>query len=480
MATLGIDLGTSSLKAVIVEGDEIIVRSGRSVPKPGQDSAGRVELDARAYADLVREVIQSCIAEVGVIDGVAIVGQTPTMVLADSLLRPVRPALSWMDARAVTEAAMLSERLGDPIATVGTSLPWAAANLPAKLLWLRRHEADVLDSARWVLQLKDYIAALLTGQPCTDSWSSKGLTRVDRPEPALPVLEVAGLSQDVLPPVRDPWSTAGEVSRAGSEWSGIAQGTVVGVGWSDALAAMVPLGVFDDEMEFVATGTSDIVGFSFSGPPLSGGEGLLEVPAAATGTLTVRYGPTQSSGGSLAWLASLLGLTVDECLRRVGEIVDWDVPTFLPYLEGERAPIWRHDVAAIFEGVRGRHDRGAFIRAVLLGVACSARHVLESGGRSLPTSGMVRLGGGPSRNQHWSYLRAAVLGRPVEVLAESELSALGAALLARAATGCSLRGLATGVLARATVVRPSVEDVAAGQVAYEKYSRAVAVALGAG
>jgi xylulokinase len=142
------------------------------------------------------------------------------------------------------------------------------------------------------------------------------------------------------------------------------------------------------------------------------------------------YGPTQSGGGSLVWYNDAFDLNWDfKISQNIENII------FLPYLEGERAPIWDPDAKGVFVGIKTKHNQSNFARAVLEGVAFSVRHVLEN---AMDVTGIepdrIRLTGGGSRNRVWNQIRADVLGITVETLVVDDSSTLGAAMLAALGT----------------------------------------------
>jgi xylulokinase len=455
---LGLDLGTSSLKALVVTGDgEVVARASAAYPTRS-DGPGRAEQDPADWLVAVSTVVRA----LPTVDGVALAGHTPSLVAVDAAGEPVRPAVTWQDVRASAEAAELAAVLGDERPLVGGRLPWNPAYLPAKLLWLARAG---LGATRWLLQPKDAVNLALTGVAGTDPWGSKGLCRVDTGAVVAPVFDLAGVSPDLLPPRHDAWARLGAVDDRGAAWSGLPAGTPVAVGWTDALAGMLGIGAFAEPGAFVLAGTSDIAGTTLGGPPA---ESLLHVPAACA-PLPVTYGPTQSSGASVVWLAGLLGRTPGEVVALALE-AGGDVPTFVPYLDGERAPVWRPDVRGVLTGLGSTTGAAELARSVLRGVAASDRHVLaEAGHRGEP----VHVGGASAQAAGWQRARREVLGADLVVHAEPDTGALGSAMLAAAAdTGAPLAEVSARMLGEVTVL-PGADDGS-----YARYRDAAAYALG--
>jgi xylulokinase len=431
---LGLDVGTSSLKALLVADDgTVLARSSADYADTSAPGGGPVaEQDPTAWIAAARAAIADCVAAGGRPDGVGLAGQVPTLVLVDHVGAAVRSALTWQDSRAVDAAAALAAELGDSRAHLGIDLPWAPSHLPAKLRWLATHEPQLITRARWALQPKDHLGMVLTGSPLTDAWSSKGLCNVSSGAAATAVLEACGWPAAICPATAAPWTSRGVVRGDGL---GLPAGIPVSVGWSDALAAMLAVGAFSAPSAFVLSGTSDIAGLSQAGEAAEA-RGLYRVPTACA-PLGLLYGPTQSSGATLEWLARLLGTTIEELGALAADAGNADRiggAAFVPYLSGERAPLWRTDVRGLVAGLAVGDGAPELARAVLRGVALSASHVLDvaataTGARICE----IHVAGRGLHAPIWQRVRLETLGVPLLLHEEPFTSALGAAMLGAAA-----------------------------------------------
>jgi xylulokinase len=431
---LGLDIGTSSTKALLVDDHGAVVGRGDAAHETAFAAGGRVEQRPEDYLGGARRAIAACGAAGRPIAGIGVVGQTPTLVLVGEDGAAVRPALTWQDTRAGDEAAELADELGPSGPLFGTELPWAPAYPPAKLLWLARHEPQSVAATRWALQPKDYVSLHLTGSAVSDPWSSKGITHVLDGLPARRALERVGWPAAIAPEVAPAWSLRGRVTRSAAATFGVRAGTPVAVGWSDALAGMLAAGAFAEETAFVLTGTSSIVGVSTRAADAAD-DSLLAIPTGCT-PLRVVYGPTQSGGASLEWLAQVLRADIEEVRALAGaEPGDGvETPTFVPYIAGERAPIWRSDVAGAFFGLSAMHGAAALARAVVAGVCFSERHVLSIAEAAVGReSEVVRVAGRGVSTAPWRDARREAFARPLLLLEEADTSALGAAMLGAAA-----------------------------------------------
>lgn len=425
---LGIDVGTSATRVSIVgDGEAVVASAGYDAVRRSDGSA---EQDPMAWSAALQEALRATGADLGSIAGIGLCGQTPTLVLVSDAGRPVRPAMTWQDTRARAEAAQLAAQFGDPEPVIGTNLPWSAANLPAKLAWLARHEAGSVRATRWLLQPKDLLGLQLTGEPSSDPWSSKGICRVSDGEPAVDVLAACGWPAEACPPIAPAFTVRGEVTRAAADQFGLPPGIPVTVGWSDALAETLAAGCYERSSAFVFSGTSAIVGAPVPSGPHSAA-GLFTVPQTCA-PAPLLYGPTQSSGGSIAWVSRLLGCQPSEIPALAATAASaHPAPTFVPYLSGERAPLWNSDVRGLLLGLSAEHGPAEVARAVLTGTLLSARHVLdiveEASGRPITE---IEFAGRGSADSAWQSLALETLGARVRLHLDADLSARGAAIMA--------------------------------------------------
>jgi xylulokinase len=358
-------------------------------------------------------------------------GQTPSVVCADKNGQPVRPVLIWQDNRAVAEAEELERKFGNPLSVIGTSLPWSASACPAKLLWLSRHEEQTVRDTQWIFQPKDFVGFHLTGKPISDPWSSKGLCNVQTRTAVTELLGYTGWSESVMPELLDGFQSRGTVTKQAANSFGFSVGTEVSVGWSDAMCGMAAMGVFSKPATFVITGTSAIVGSSSVTPPDDGG-GLYIIPDTCA-PLAVTYGPTQSSGSSIAWASELFEIQANELIDLAMDASDIEIPIYLPYINGERAPLWRPDVQAGFYGVTTQCKKSHMALAVMEGISFAERQVAELA----ETLNKVRqpsilLGGHAGNDNRWEKIRHRTLSRTIERFEDIDTTTRGSAMLAHA------------------------------------------------
>ncbi len=468
---LGIDVGTSATRVVLVDDEGSILATTSSSYETSRGGAGIVEQDPSSWNDALVHAI-SVMPELSTHPPVAIglCGQTPTVVPVDERGRPTRHALTWQDGRAASEARELADRFGDPEPLVGTQLPWSASNMPAKLLWLARHEPETRARTHTILQPKDFVGMALTGSALSDPWSSKGLCRVSDGAPLFDVLDACGWPAHACPPTATPWSERGVVHKAAAEHFGLREGTPVCVGASDALSQMIAAGSFANSSAFVFSGTSSIVGSTVH-DDRARVAGLFHVPTSCA-PLPLLYGPTQSGGAALMWASRLLGCEVEELLSLAATSgPSW--PVFVPYLSGERAPLWDLDVRAVFLGVDEQHGRAEIAMSVITGVFLAARHVLslveDAIHQELREVEVVGRGVGSS---DWEEIARHTLGLTLRLHDDADMSARGAAMLALALDGTSVVDASRQLSAASRLVHPRADEVAWSHQLLETYLRA--------
>ncbi len=454
---LGLDIGTSSIKALFINVDGEILR--RAEAKHGTKSDGKsyAEQDARDYLVGLREIsLQSADLMADVV-AIGLSGHTPSVVCVDEKGDAVRPVLTWQDNRATLEAEALQNRFENPLTTVGTSLPWSASACPAKLFWLSRNEPETVKKTRWVLQPKDFVGLHLTGAAISDPWSTKGICNVISRAPIAEVLEFVGWGAEVCPELKDGFESRGTVTIEAAQYFKLPVGIPVSVGWSDAMCGMVAMGVMTEPTSFIITGTSAIVGASSATPPADGGA-LYVIPNTCA-PLAVTYGPTQSSGSSIEWAANLLGVESSEFLDLAVHSVSMDLPIYLPYIDGERAPIWRPDLRGGFYSVSMKSSREDLAAAVLEGIGLAERQVVDiAEGLNGSTAAAIKLGGHAGNDERGEKFRLRTLGRPVERFIDTDTTTRGAAILAHASITGDLQESAGALAFKPTRVEPTQVD----------------------
>ncbi len=427
---LGIDVGTTSVKGAIL-GTDGRMHAGFAMAYPtARPVLSRVEQDPQDWLTLIDAGLADFAAQglIGKVRAIGLTSQVNTHVFLDAAARPLMPAISWADTRAAAEAAELDAQVtsAQKIAWWGAPMPIDASHALARMLWVARHRPEVWDRTRWVVLPKDYCLHHLTGTMASDPLSNIGLTGS-----AGYIAEVLALvpgAAERMAPLVAPQAVMGQ-GRAGGPLAGLPVVTATMDGW----CALYGAGGSAEGAGVHVSGTSEVLGIAAAAVHPT--PGVVVFPDLAG--VRLHAGPTQAGGAALAWFCDWAGISADSASDLVAARPRAPLtPLFLPQLQGERAPLWDPSLRGVFLGMDQATGLPDLARAVMEGVALSARHVLgaleASSGQS---PAMLTCGGGGFRSDIWMQIKADVLGRPLARLAVNEPGLIGAAALAALGIG---------------------------------------------
>lgn len=437
---LGIDIGTSAVKAILVDDAETVLAEAEvplevSRPQPGwseQDPDDWWRAVKRAFSQVRGEAPQAF----GAIDAIGLSGQMHAALGLDADGAPVGPAMLWNDGRATAECTELNETVADLGLKAG--VPAMPGFTVPKLLWLARHDPERFARIRTIVLAKDYVRMKLTGEIATDMSDAAGALLLDEARRAyFPALvEACGLDLDQLPPLKEGSTAAGGLRRGVATAHGLTQGIVVATGGGDAAVGAVGIGAVGDGDAFLSLGTSAqyfVTTAAYRPYP----QALVHAFAHAVPERWFQMAAMLNGASALGWLAGVVGrgddipglLAAAEARGRRPSPV-----TFLPYLTGERTPHDNADARGVFFGLGSDTDTADLVGAVLEGVAFSlvdAQDAVAAAG-TIPAR-LAAIGGG-ARSRLWLEIIASALGRPIDIQAGAAKGpAFGAARLARIA-----------------------------------------------
>ncbi|WP_409191537.1 xylulokinase [Bradyrhizobium sp. RDM4] len=435
---LGMDIGTSGVKAVLVsEAGAIVATAARELalshPAPlwsEQDPDAWVDAATGAVDDLAAQHPR----EVAQVRGIGLSGQMHGATLLGEDGRPLRPAILWNDGRSQAECGELTRRCPSLHGIAGNlAMPGFTA---PKLLWVARHEPKIFERVAKVLLPKAYVRFRLTGEMVEDMSDAAGTLWLDvgRRRWSALLLHATGLDLHHMPRLVEGSEASAVLAPELAQRWGMANQVVVAGGAGDCAASAIGLGAIASGDAFLSLGTSGVVfrvTDRFAPAPAS----AVHAFCHALPGLWHQMGVMLSAAASLAWLSGVMDVPAATLLAPLGECVDGPSPIrFLPYLDGERTP--HNDAAAsgAFVGLRGATGRAQMVQAVLEGVAFAARDNLAALSAASGPIAEVDLVGGGSRSPLWAQICADVLGIPVHRVEEGEVgAALGAARLGRLA-----------------------------------------------
>ncbi len=418
---LAVDVGTSSLKAVVYDRAGAVCASSTQRYENTAPQAGWAEADPKdwwaallAAADELRRELP----DLSTVEALALTGQMHTLVLLDEHLQVVLPTMLWLDRRASAETVELQRAFHLPPYHLNTTY-----SLP-KLVWLARHHPDVLARVRHVLWAKDFLRLRLTGRLATDRTEAGGAALLDWQtlDWARERLEWAGISPTILPPLLSPTDDAGPLLPEAARILGLRPDVKVIAGVGDVLALVTGAPRAEGRICCSMGSSSMVFGAIPEGQDLRDPLGRIYtyplLPYRLLG------GVTSTSGAAVQWAYRSL-YSPDEAFEAA--VADGfstppgaDGLVFLPFLSGERSPYWSDRLRGAYYGLTLAHTRAHMLRAVMEGVVFSLRRLVEIFEETGFKVDEIALAGGGALIQGYPQLVAEICERPVVVFSGQE------------------------------------------------------------
>jgi xylulokinase len=422
---LAIDLGTSSAKVGLITPDgQLLGFVRRTYPLVRGSQPGHAEQDPTrwwaAVLDGIRELRASTGHDLGQVRAICVGGQGPTLVLVDDAGQPVRPAISWLDTRSTPHSARLAARLGSDR---------AAYSLVPRLLWVAEHEPAAFTRARWALQAWDFVGFRLAGgrAAVASTFAGDDVWRRDW-------LAAAGLSESpLIPPEVDAGVPYAETGGPWAAAAGLPDGIPIVGGVNDGVGSIVG-----------AAGS--LVGRATDPGGAAGGlalcwdqrvvaPGVDCWPGLVPDTFIIG-GAFVAGGRAVDWWASA---TQTDVLRTL-DLAEQAPPgagglLFLPFLAGERAPLWDASARGAFLGLTFEHEPRHLARAVVESTGYELRLLAEAVLRAGTRIDELRVCGGQARSRLWNQIKADVTGLPASVPRIPEVALMGNAICAALGAG---------------------------------------------
>lgn len=440
-AVIGVDIGTTAAKVtafVIASGQRI--SASREYPLQQPQPGWEVQ-DPDVMMAATIDALAECVAA---LDGVPVVAVGLSTAMHGLIglgadRRPVTPLVTWADSRAAAEADLL--RLSGVASAQRSGTPVHAMAPLAKIRWFVDHEPQTTARVRWWVGLKDYLVLTLTGDLVTERScaSGTGLMSLATGDWDADLVEASGTTLDHLPPIR---STTDQLalSDAIAARVGLPAGTPVVLGAGDGPMGNLGVGALEPGVAGLSLGTSGAIRMVVPRPPTEN-DGSLFCYALTDDAWVV--GGAVSNGGMVArWAGqAFLGVQADQEPRDADLVAlaasapaGCDGLVMIPYLMGERAPLWNPSIPGAYLGLRRGHTPAHLARAAIEGVGLQLGTLLDGLERVHPVR-EVRATGGVFRSELWREIVAGCLDRPVVLADAAEGSGLGAAALALCAIG---------------------------------------------
>ena len=453
MALLGIDIGTSGTKTLLIDDQGIALASATheyplSTPRPGW-----AEQDPQHWWEATQATIRAVLKKANLpgeaVTGIGLSGQMHGSVFLDDANQVIRPALLWCDQRTAAQCDWITRTVGAERVVELTSNPVLTGFTAPKVIWLRDHEPENYARIRKVLLPKDYIRYKLTGAFATEVSDASGTAMFNVRERrwAGELLDAIQVPQQWMPECFESYVPSAHISAEAAAATGLKAGTPVVGGGGDQAAGAVGNGIVERGIISSTVGTSGVV-FSFSDEPTVDPKLRLHTFCHAVPGKWHQMGVILSAGGSLRWYRDVLAAAEMHVAAAMGvdpyELIAQEAKNapvgcegliFLPYLTGERTPYPDPNARGVFFGLTLRHGRCHMARSVLEGVGYAMRDSFEILDEMRVPVRQVRASGGGARSLLWRQIQADITGREHVTINVDEGPAFGVALLAGVGTG---------------------------------------------
>lgn len=473
---IGIDLGTSSVKILLMEGDgtvkKIVSREyPLSFPKPGWSEQNPSDWYTQTM-DGLKELLQE--ADKSQVAGISFGGQMHGLVILDKEDNVIRPAILWNDGRTTEECDYLNHTIGtDKLSEYTANIAFAGFTAP-KLLWLSKHEPDNFAKIDKIMLPKDYLAYRLTGVHATDVSDASGMLLLDvkNRKWSQEMCDICHISIEQLPELFESYEAIGTLKADVAAELGVSTQVKVAAGAGDNAAAAVATGTVGEGKCNISLGTSGTI-FISSDKFRVDDNNALHAFCGANGKYHLMGCMLSAASCNKWWMDEIIGskdyAKEQEQITKLGE----NHVFYLPYLMGERSPYNNPDARAAFIGMTMDTTRADMTQAVLEGVAFALRDSFEiAKALGIPLE-RTKICGGGAKSPLWRTIVANVLGIPVDILETEEGPSLGGAMLAAVACGeyASVEEAASKIVHVIDTVEPTVELTEKYEQCYTKFTK---------
>lgn len=460
---IGIDIGTSNIKAVAFADDGAVLASAERPNRVLSPQPGWSEQEPEAVFQCVMQVMQEVIGRVGDsgLRGIVFSSAMHGLAVMDKKGRPLNNFMLWSDLRADAIAQELRQSETGRAIYTRTGVPIHAMSPLCKLIWLRRHAPQIFNNAHKYLGIKEYVWYRLTGKYQSDISvaSATGLMDLRRNDWDPEALALAGISPEQLPELVSPY-------KSGSTSSAPLPCPLL-IGASDGALANLGSGATGPGQVAVTIGTSAAIRTVVPEPVI---DALMRVFCYRIDERRCILGGASNNGANaMEWLRNEVfrsGLDAGAFAAQASQVGPaCDGLLFLPYILGERAPLYRADATGSFQGLRMAHSQPHFVRALMEGVVFNLKIIAEVLDARQPVHTLYA-GGGFSKSHLWVQILADIFQKPVVLHdKDADASVMGAILMAREALKLSpLPATKTGVL-----IEPDTRNAQVYEEAFQKF-----------
>ncbi|MDN5372708.1 MAG: xylulokinase [Carnobacterium sp.] len=476
---LGLDLGTGSLKGLLMTKDGTIITTKSAEYPLITPQSGYSEQDPEEWLKAAEQVIQSIVKEIpdaaSKIDGISFSGQMHSLVLLDNKNHVLRNAILWNDVRTTEQCREITETLKDDLISITKNRALEGFTLP-KLLWVKEKEPEIWQQVAHFLLPKDYLGYWLTGNQQMEYSDAAGTLLLDVEQKcwSKKIIDTFEIEERICPPLVYSTDSIGTVREELLERLGLQGRIEVFAGGADNACAAVGAGIVKDGVALASIGTSGVF-LSYEETGDKQYEGDLHYFNHAVKDAYYSMGVTLAAGHSLTWYKNTFAKneTYDELLQGVAKIPAGSMELyFTPYIVGERTPHVDSKVRGSFIGIDTNHTRDHFTRAVLEGITFSLKDsqilMEEKAGKSFKR--IISVGGG-AKNKNWLQIQADIFDATIVTMSTEQGPAMGAAMIAAVGAGwfADLKECASVVVSYKDEIHSIPENVEKYKNSYKKY-----------
>lgn len=469
---LGIDLGTSGVKVLLIDDQQCIIDSANSSLSVSNPQHGWSEQDPGDWISAAESCLEQLAkrSSLSAVRGIGLSGQMHGATLLDDKGLPLRPCMLWNDVRSFAQAEAMNANPAFEKTTGNIVFPGFTA---PKIAWCREHESECYRQIHKVLLPKDYLRLWLTGEYVSDMSDASGTAWLDvaQRQWSVDLLAATGLDETAMPSLVEGTEVSGSLRQPLAERFGMKTSVVVAGGAGDNAASACGLGTVEPGSAFASLGTSGVL-FVSNERFKPNSKSAVHAFCHALPDRWHQMGVILSATDSLNWYARLTGVDAATLTGELGETPQGPANvTFLPYLSGERTPHNDAHIRGVFTGITTSTDRKEMTKAVLDGVSFAFRDNLAALAAAGSEVERVTAVGGGSQSRYWLSSLATILNVPVDVLADGEFgAAFGAARLGLiAAEKASAEDICRAAPA-ASSVEPDAALTGAYDEAYNRYT----------
>ena len=475
---IGVDLGTSSVKVLLVDQQGSVTAEASQDYPLVHEKAGYSEQNPEHWVTetiaALKQLIESSNVNMDDVEGLSFSGQMHGLVLLDDDHNVIRPAILWNDTRTTAQCRQIEAILGDRLLTITRNPALEGFTLP-KLLWVQQHEPELYERASLFLLPKDYLRYRLTGQLHMEYSDAAGTLMLDiaAKQWSEELCDAVGVSITLCPPLVEPHALVGTLLADVASLTGLPITTKVFAGGADNACGAIGAGILSEGEAMCSIGTSGVI-LSYENTKDTDYQGKVHFFNHGKADSFYSMGVTLGAGYSLSWFKDTLAeqFSFDELLAGASAISPGAGGLlFTPYLVGERTPHADPNIRGSFIGLDGSHTRNHLTRAVLEGITFSLQEsidIFRKAGKKIES--VISIGGG-AKSELWLQMQADIFNATVIRLENEQGPGMGAAMLA--AYGCgwfsSLEQCATVFIKRAGQFTPNPDHVAKYEKLFELY-----------